>query len=531
MALKPESRYRRRVLAAGGLAAFAAYVLGAPIFNNRIENDLEHRVPEALAAAGFGDVTVKFSGQDGTIACSAPLSDPEAALDAAYDVHGVHRIELERACRVSTGSGSSGSSPTTPSGGSDAASGTTGGATTPGDDPAGTSVPGYDTVGDVVTGDALFSSLAIVASGSGLAAELADPAAEPVTVFAPSDEAFDAVSPEVAGLLNSDDTARDALLRRHIVRGALTLDELTALAGGDVTALDGTALPVVVAGGTITVAGATVDRDPIETPTGVVYAIDQVLLPDDITARTTTAAPVAATLQRGRITLTGAVANDAGRAALMSAAAAAVGPFAVADELTVDPASGIDEASAGRLATLVATLRTELVAGEAGFDGSALYLTGRYADQAAADAAEAAAAAVGATAELEQRPIATADQAAALEAELNEFVAANPILFQPGSAVLELSASVVIDRVAAGLAELGGLGVVVAGHTDSDGTAAVNQALSEQRAATVRQALIDRGVDPATIASAGFGSREPVLVNGLEDKTASRRVEFRITVA
>ena len=73
-----------------------------------------------------------------------------------------------------------------------------------------------------------------------------------------------------------------------------------------------------------------------------------------------------------------------------------------------------------------------------------------------------------------------------------------------------------------------GVTITVEGHTDSDGDAIANQILSQQRAEAVRAALAERGVGAATITAEGFGEDRPVLVNGVEDKDASRRVEFRI---
>ena len=40
-----------------------------------------------------------------------------------------------------------------------------------------------------------------------------------------------------------------------------------------------------------------------------------------------------------------------------------------------------------------------------------------------------------------------------------------------------------------------------------------------------------RGLDPGSLESEGFGSERPILVDGVEDKDASRRVEFRVEVA
>jgi outer membrane protein OmpA-like peptidoglycan-associated protein len=71
----------------------------------------------------------------------------------------------------------------------------------------------------------------------------------------------------------------------------------------------------------------------------------------------------------------------------------------------------------------------------------------------------------------------------------------------------------------------------VEGHTDSDGDVARITQLSIQRAEAVRLALVARGLPEATIIAEGFGSQQPVLVGGVEDKAASRRVEFRVTAA
>jgi outer membrane protein OmpA-like peptidoglycan-associated protein len=44
----------------------------------------------------------------------------------------------------------------------------------------------------------------------------------------------------------------------------------------------------------------------------------------------------------------------------------------------------------------------------------------------------------------------------------------------------------------------------------------------------VREALVERGLDGTAITAEGFGEQQPVLIAGVEDKLASRRVEFRI---
>lgn len=69
----------------------------------------------------------------------------------------------------------------------------------------------------------------------------------------------------------------------------------------------------------------------------------------------------------------------------------------------------------------------------------------------------------------------------------------------------------------------------VEGHTDSVGNAQNNLRLSEARAASVRQYLIDRGIEPGRIESIGYGQTRPVADNSTnEGRAENRRVEFNI---
>jgi OOP family OmpA-OmpF porin len=71
--------------------------------------------------------------------------------------------------------------------------------------------------------------------------------------------------------------------------------------------------------------------------------------------------------------------------------------------------------------------------------------------------------------------------------------------------------------------------IEVAGHTDSVGNDAYNQALSERRANTVRDFLISRGVAADRLTAKGYGETEPMADNGTEEGRAlNRRVGLRI---
>jgi len=67
----------------------------------------------------------------------------------------------------------------------------------------------------------------------------------------------------------------------------------------------------------------------------------------------------------------------------------------------------------------------------------------------------------------------------------------------------------------------------VEGHTDNQGNAAANQALSEKRAQAVMGWLVANGVDSSRLSAKGFGQSKPLADNGTEDGRAkNRRVEL-----
>jgi outer membrane protein OmpA-like peptidoglycan-associated protein len=69
--------------------------------------------------------------------------------------------------------------------------------------------------------------------------------------------------------------------------------------------------------------------------------------------------------------------------------------------------------------------------------------------------------------------------------------------------------------------------VSVEGFTDSTGSAAHNQQLSERRAASVAQALTSMGVAPNRVATRGYGQAYPVASN---DSAANRQLNRRVEI-
>jgi outer membrane protein OmpA-like peptidoglycan-associated protein len=86
-----------------------------------------------------------------------------------------------------------------------------------------------------------------------------------------------------------------------------------------------------------------------------------------------------------------------------------------------------------------------------------------------------------------------------------------------------------LDRIAEVLHDYPQTMIDVYGHTDSVGSDAYNQTLSENRAASVARYLEGQGVASVRIATRGFGESQPIADNATEaGRAANRRVEMRI---
>lgn len=100
-------------------------------------------------------------------------------------------------------------------------------------------------------------------------------------------------------------------------------------------------------------------------------------------------------------------------------------------------------------------------------------------------------------------------------------------LFAVGQHTLSPRAHDEVRRIAAVLLQYPQYRISVEGHTDSTGSLAVNQRLSEQRAASVRAALVAEGVDPGRIDTVGHGPALPIADNATaQGRAQNRRVEI-----
>lgn len=111
----------------------------------------------------------------------------------------------------------------------------------------------------------------------------------------------------------------------------------------------------------------------------------------------------------------------------------------------------------------------------------------------------------------------------------NATIPLNNIFFNFDDASLRSESFPELNRIVALMAERKAMQVEIGGHTDSLGPDAYNMKLSERRANTVTQYLVDKGVDASRITTTWFGETKPVdTTNTKVGNRKNRRVEFKI---
>jgi outer membrane protein OmpA-like peptidoglycan-associated protein len=103
------------------------------------------------------------------------------------------------------------------------------------------------------------------------------------------------------------------------------------------------------------------------------------------------------------------------------------------------------------------------------------------------------------------------------------------VTFGVDSANIDAGFRNTLDQVASTLTQYEKTYVDVMGHTDSTGSDAYNQTLSERRASAVADYLSIRGVQSARLATRGYGESQPKASNlDPAGRSANRRVEIRL---
>lgn len=119
------------------------------------------------------------------------------------------------------------------------------------------------------------------------------------------------------------------------------------------------------------------------------------------------------------------------------------------------------------------------------------------------------------------------DELNAKPTERGSVVTFGDVLFDLNKADLKPGAAANIQSLASFLQENPERKVLVEGFTDSTGSDAYNLNLSQQRADSLRHALVRQGVEPSRISTAGLGKAHPLSGN---DSAASRAMNRRVEV-
>jgi outer membrane protein OmpA-like peptidoglycan-associated protein len=105
----------------------------------------------------------------------------------------------------------------------------------------------------------------------------------------------------------------------------------------------------------------------------------------------------------------------------------------------------------------------------------------------------------------------------------------NNLYYNTNSADLKKESFIVLEAFADYLKENPNIVLEIQGHTDNVGAAKANEALSANRAYTVKAYLEEKGVEGKRITAKGFGPNKPIADNSSEDgKAKNRRTEFLI---
>ncbi len=126
----------------------------------------------------------------------------------------------------------------------------------------------------------------------------------------------------------------------------------------------------------------------------------------------------------------------------------------------------------------------------------------------------------------------SARRASSCESILNDFVRQHRIRFATASARLTAAGRDTLARIIGSIARCPDTRITVEGHTDSDGDADYNLALSQQRADAVVEYLVQAQIAPDRLSAIGYGETRPIATNNTEEgKSRNRRIEFRVVGA
>ncbi len=110
-----------------------------------------------------------------------------------------------------------------------------------------------------------------------------------------------------------------------------------------------------------------------------------------------------------------------------------------------------------------------------------------------------------------------------------EVIALKGVYFETNSDTLTAASVVTLNNAVTTLQKRASIRVEVAAHTDSRGSAVYNRDLSNRRANSVMNYLIEHGINAARLSAKGYGEASPIADNAtVAGRAENRRVELRV---
>lgn len=240
---------------------------------------------------------------------------------------------------------------------------------------------------------------------------------------------------------------------------------------------------------------------------------------------------VAATVSGDEVTLTGEVESEEAIETIVADVEGVEGVGSVDNQLTVTEEEVTEETEdpSGDLQGLVDAAVPEGVS--AAVDGDVVTLTGELASEEDITSAVADVEAIEGVGSVDNQLTVAAEEDEAEDADtgdaLSDELDLGNITFDYNRAQLTAEGQAVVDKWATYLEDNADVAVQIVGHTDSDGEADDNLALSQRRAETVKAALEAKGIAADRLTTDGKGEAEPKVENDSEaNKETNRRIEF-----
>jgi OmpA-OmpF porin, OOP family len=132
-------------------------------------------------------------------------------------------------------------------------------------------------------------------------------------------------------------------------------------------------------------------------------------------------------------------------------------------------------------------------------------------------------------ADISVKPASAPVDATVCQQLFSDLLAKGKIRFESGRATIDPDSAGLLDRLIETALRCPTVNIEIAGHTDTDGEDAFNQALSEKRAQAVSDYMVKAGLPADRFTATGYGSTQPVATNDTDEgKAQNRRIEFTV---